>query len=97
MTSLFSWTNKSRYGSLRVYKLNEDKTQLGVICHDVTTYTFSVGNDSFQATSIDPDGGPFFKIGGMIPHEYQTITIEGIRSHERVKSKLILVFDVKVE
>jgi hypothetical protein len=77
----------SRRNTLRKYKISDDT--LTVTCYDTTYYSYSIKNDSI--VSLDPDGGPYFSVGGI----HRNWIIQKIISHNRKESKIIFVFDVK--
>lgn len=88
------WTEKSRYNTLRHYKVSSDETTLTVTCDDVLYYSMSTKNPN-ELHSVDPDGGPYLCVGRTIEHEHQKWVINRIRSHKKNYSTTVFVFDIQ--
>ena len=83
------WSETSRHGTLRIYVVN--KSTMTVICHDITSYAFSLDSDK-KVTSLDPDGGPYLSVGSIIRDKW---TITRVKSHHKNKSDAMFVFEVQ--
>jgi hypothetical protein len=88
------WTERSRYNTLRHYKVSSDETILTVTCDSVLYYSMSMRNAT-ELQSVDPDGGPYLSVGRIIEHEHQKWIIQRIRSHDKKKSDAVFVFDIQ--
>ena len=89
------WTEKSRYQTLREYKVIAPH-QIEVICHDVLYCSF--GGSPQYITSIDPDGGPYLCVGRNIK-SYQITNIVSYQQPWKGKKEMmrIILEVVKVE
>ena len=87
------WTEKSRYNTVRHYKVSSDETTLTVTCEDVLYYSMSMNKTELQ--SVDPDGGPYLCVGRIIEHEHQKWIINRIRSDKKKNSTAVFVFDIQ--
>ena len=87
------WTEKSRYNTLRHYKISSDETTLTVTCEDVLYYSMSMNKTELH--SVDPDGGPYLCVGRTIEHEHQKWIINRIRSDKKKNSTAVFVFDIQ--
>ena len=85
------WTDLSRFGTSRVYTLFDDI--LTVICHDISSYEFSIDKEQ-NVISVDPTGGPSFYVGKCVEHDGNTWTIKSIMFHSKKKSTAVFVFAV---
>ena len=85
------WTVISRLRTLRTYTLSNDT--LTVICQGVFSYAFSFEGD--RVVSVDPTGGPYFKIGSIVSYQDDKWVIQRIVSHHKKKGSAVFVFDVK--
>ena len=83
------WSETSRAGTLRIYVVN--KSTMTVICHDITSYAFSLDSNQI-VTSVDPDGGPYLSVGSLIRDKW---TITRVKSHRKNKSDATFVFEVR--
>jgi hypothetical protein len=90
----YQWTEKSRYNTLRHYKVSSDEKTLTVTCDGVLYYSCT-GDLKEKLEAVDPDGGPYLCIGRVIEHDCQKWTIQNIRSHEKKKSDAVFVFDIQ--
>ena len=88
------WTEKSRYNTLRHYKVSSDETTLTVTCEDVLYYSMSTQKPN-ELHSVDPDGGPYLCVGRIIEHEHQKWVINRIQSHKKNNSTVVFVFDIQ--
>ena len=88
------WTEKSRYNTLRHYKVSSDETTLTVTCEDVLYYSMSTQKPN-ELHSVDPDGGPYLCVGRTIEHEHQKWVIRRIRSDKKKNSTAVFVFDIQ--
>lgn len=86
-----SWIERSRYQTLREYKVISPH-QVEVICHDV--WYCSVGGSPTYITSIDPDGGPYLSIGKMI-RSYYIKKIVSYQPWKEQKDKIRIVLEVE--
>lgn len=87
------WTEKSRYNTLRTYKISNDETTLTVTCKDVLYYSMS--SNATELNSVDPDGGPYLSVGRIIEHEHHKWIINRIRSDKKKSSTAVFVFDIQ--
>jgi hypothetical protein len=87
------WKERSRYNTLRHYKVSSDEKTLTVTCDDVLYYSLSMNKTELQ--SVDPDGGPYLSVGRIIEHEHQKWIIQRIRSHDKKHSIAMFVFDIQ--
>ena len=87
------WTEKSRYNTLRHYKVSSDETTLTVTCDDVLYYSMSMNKTEMQ--SVDPDGGPYLSVGRIIEHDHRKWIINRIRSDKKKSSIAVFVFDIQ--
>ena len=88
------WTEKSRYNTLRHYKVSSDETTLTVTCDDVLYYSMSMRNET-EMQSVDPDGGPYLCVGRIIQHDHRKWIINRIRSDKKKSSIAVFVFDIQ--
>jgi hypothetical protein len=89
----YRWTGISRYNTLRHYTVSSDETILTVTCEDALYYSCTGNENNLQA--VDPDGGPYLSVGRIIEHDHQKWIIQRIRSHDKKKSDVVFVFDIK--
>ena len=87
------WTEESRYGSLRTFVYDAENEKLYVICNDVqyisyTSHPIVKNNIPSMYESVDPDGGPYFYIGGKIYKKNTTYDILDILSNRYDKKKM---------
>jgi len=87
------WKERSRYNTLRHYKVSNDEKTLTVTCDGVLYYSCTGKEDNLQA--VDPDGGPYLSVGRIIEHNHQKWIIQRIRSHDKKKSDAVFVFDIQ--
>ena len=87
------WTEKSRYNTLRHYKVSSNETTLTVTCEDVLYYSMSMNKTELH--SVDPDGGPYLCVSRIIEHEHQKWVINRIQSHKKNNSTVVFVFDIQ--
>ena len=85
------WTSTCRFGALRTYKIYDDT--LTVMCHDVSSYAFSIDAEQ-NVTSVDPTGGPRFFVGQSVEHKGRKWTIQSVLYHYKDKSTAVFVFRV---
>ena len=88
------WTEKSRYNTLRHYKVSSNETTLTVTCEDVLYYSMSTQKPN-ELHSVDPDGGPYLCVSRIIEHEHQKWVINRIQSHKKNNSTVVFVFDIQ--
>jgi hypothetical protein len=88
---MIRWTDTSRFGSLRSYAVYDDT--LTVMCHGVSSYSFSTGADQ-HVISVDPVGGPRLFIGKTLEHKGHAWTIKSILFHYKKNSVAVFVFGV---
>jgi len=88
------WTEKSRYNTLRHYKVSSDETTLTVTCDNVLYYSMSMRNET-EMQSVDPDGGPYLSAGRIIQHDHRKWIINRIRSDKKKSSIAVFVFDIQ--
>lgn len=94
MIVIMEWTERSRYNTLRQYKVSSDETTLTLLCHDVHYYSISM-RSATEMQSVDPDGGPYLSVGHIIEHEHQKWIINRIRSDKKKNSIAVFVFDIQ--
>ena len=88
---MIEWTDTSRLGTLRSYKVYEDAIK--VMCYDVSSYDFSTDEDQ-NTTSVDPTGGPNFFVGQVLEHDGSKWTIKSIMNHHKTNSTAVFVFGI---
>jgi len=91
-TTMVTWKNTSRYNSSRLYDLVDNI--LTVTCDEVYYYSFSEKDKIIQ--SVDPDGGPYISIGGLIHSPTQTMKTLKIVSHKRTNRTCVIVIEVEI-
>ena len=99
-----SWIETSRFGALRIFDYLADTGVVHVRCEDVLSLSYSLGTRGNRDTtpeleSIDPDGGPYLKVGGLLYHENTVFRIRRIASYLYNKKKEVLevVLHVHIE
>ena len=63
---MIQWTEKSRFGGLRTYIYDAEKSEIHIHCDDVLCVSYSSGQRRDEIVSVDPDGGPCIRVGGRI-------------------------------
>lgn len=85
-----SWIGTSRFGALRTFDYLADTGVVHVRCEDVLTLSYSLGPrgnqdatppPAHELESIDPDGGPYLKVGGLLYHGNTVFRIRRIASY----------------
>lgn len=99
-----SWIGTSRFGALRTFDYLADTGVVHVRCEDVLTLSYSLGPRGNQDAapeleSIDPDGGPYLKVGGLLYHGNTVFRIRRIASYEYNNKQEVLevVLHVHIE
>jgi len=87
-----SWSDTSRYSLPRRYDLIDNI--LTVTCEDVYYYSFSEKDKIIQ--SVDPDGGPYIRVGGRIDSPVYIMKVLKIVSHKRTNKTCVIVAEVKI-
>jgi hypothetical protein len=91
MDKPIEWINTSRLNTIRSYNLSNDK--LTVICHEVSSYSFSFDEEN-NVVSLDPNGGPYFKIRDIVSYQNNKWIIQQIVSHIKKNNYAVFVFTV---
>jgi hypothetical protein len=89
----YEWTESSRYGAPRHFVFDGTDT-VTVTCKDVL-YTSFTQEPKGELSAIDPDGGPFMRIGGTLSSMSRTFRILAILSHVSNKRSFVAVFRVQ--
>lgn len=89
----YQWKSTSRYGTSRHFVF-DGKDQVTVTCSDVlyTTYT---QDESGKLNAVDPDGGPYLSVNGVMGSMTHTFRVLDILYHK--DSKRSLVVGLRVE
>jgi hypothetical protein len=59
------WTSKSRYGDVRCFIYDAEKQEVTMTCDNVL-YVSYIGHPEKVVTAVDPDGGPFLCVDGLL-------------------------------
>ena len=89
---MVTWKNTSRYSSPRIYELLDNI--LTVTCNEVYYYSFSEKDKTIL--SVDPDGGPYIHVGGIITSPTQELKVVKILSHKRTNETCVITVEIKI-